>query len=145
MPTQIPAHVFTVMCEDIRQEEHGKASILGMYSENIFFKEMPMTMRSLAFFSRFLGGNGVFRVSIKLKGPTTDLIPGLEIPNEARFPQSKDSELSTLGLVIGNIEFKEQGLHQYEIYFGNTADPIIRLCFKVSVRPEIFSSLTPAK
>lgn len=139
MPGQIPRHVFTVMCEDIRQEERGKVSLLGTYSENILFKERPMRIRSLAFFDRFHGGEGTFLVTAKLKSSSAELIKGIELKDVA-FPASNDSTFTNLGMVIGNIEFKEEGLHQYEVYFDNVPDPIIKFSFGVYVRPEVFGS-----
>jgi hypothetical protein len=136
MPTNLPTHAFTLMCEDIRQEDQGKMSILGLYTEKIFFKETPMRMRSLGFLTRFSGGNGVFHISIKLKGPTIDLIPILKVDEAAHFPQSVDSEVSTLGMLVGSVEFKEQGWHAYEVYFEGIVEPVAHFRFHVAVRSQ---------
>lgn len=138
MPGQIPTHVFTLICEDVRQEEFGKVSLLGIYSESIYFrfKDKPMRMRSLAFYSRFSGGHGTFMVRVKLKGSSGEL-GGVEI-KDSRFPRSKDSEFTNLVMEIRDIEFREEGQHLYEIYFDDIPDPIAKFPFKVYVRPESF-------
>lgn len=137
MPGQIPTHVFTIMCEDIRGEERGKISLLGVYSENIYFKEHPMRMRSLAFYNRFAGGRGTFSVTAKLRSLSAELLKPLEI-KEIAFPKSKDSEFTHLGIGFSPAEFKEEGLHEYQLYFDDIPDPIVRIPFGVYLKPDIF-------
>ena len=139
MPGQIPAYVFTLICEDIRTEEGSKLSLLGTYSENIFFKDHPMRMRSLAFYNRFSGGKGTFLLTVKLKSFSGELAKGVEI-KDASFPKSKDSELTNIVTVIGNVEFKEEGLHQYEMYFDDIPDPVVRVPFGVYMKREAFGA-----
>ena len=135
MPGQIPTHVFTVMCEDIRTEEGRKISLMGTYSENIFFKNRPMRMRSLAFYNRFSGGKGTFLLTVKLKSLSAEL-RGFEI-KDVTFPISKDSEFTHIGPVTGDVEFAEEGVHYFEVYFDDIPQPIIRQPFGVYIRPDV--------
>ena len=74
MPGHAPKPLFTVMCEDTREEAFGKLSLLGIYSESIYFKERPMLLRLLSFYTRFSGGDGTFALSVRLEGPKGELI-----------------------------------------------------------------------
>lgn len=136
MPGQLPIHVFTLACEDVREETRGKLALLGTYSENIYFKDHQMRMRSIVFYSRFSGGNGNFLVTAKLEGPYGELW-GTQI-KDSHFPKSKDSNVTNFVIGVGNINFKGEGRHHYEVYFDDIPDPIVSFSFSVYVRPEMF-------
>ena len=137
MPGDFPIHLFTLVCEDIRQETLGKVSLLGVYNENIFFQKSPMRIRSLAFFTRFRGGKGTFSLLPRLRGPSGDLKKPDE-PKSTTFPASSESEHTLLGLVLGGIEFAEQGAYFYEIFFDDSPEPFVQVPLKVAIRPEVF-------
>ena len=87
---KLPTLIFTLMCEDIRQEAFGKISLLGVYSEHIYFKEHPMRMRSLAFFNRFSEGEGTFNVKAKIRTASGEVLQDLDL-REVAFPPTGES------------------------------------------------------
>lgn len=137
MPENSPEHLFTIMCEDVRPEALGKMSVLGLYLDNIYFKDRILQMRSLGFLTRLRGVKGKFLVTFKISGPSTTVVKDAKI-KEARFPSSKESEISSLVVQFANIQFQEEGLHHYEVFLDDISSPIARFSFRVSVRPEMF-------
>jgi hypothetical protein len=154
MPRRLPIPLFTFMCEDIRQEAFGKISLLGLYADSIYFKDRSMTMRSLAFFNRFSEGEGVFRVKGKLKAPSNQVVAEFDL-KEVRFEKTEMNvptqdfngvdnfayrltRLTHLATVAGNVSFKEEGVHSYELYFDEQIEPHVQFTFLVAVDPDRF-------
>jgi hypothetical protein len=139
---KLPTPIFTLMCEDIRQEAFGKISLLGVYSDHIYFKERSMRMRSLAFFNRFSEGEGTFNVKVKIRTASGEVLQGLDL-NEVSFPPTGESAFTTLATVMGNLTFKNEGVYFYELYFDRDSEPHVQFKFSVAVEPGRFNQLNP--
>ena len=44
---------YTIMCDDVRQENTGKLILIGMYMGNITVTQLPFLLPTLAFFQQF--------------------------------------------------------------------------------------------
>jgi hypothetical protein len=107
-----PAHVFTLLCDDIRQEMGGKTSLMGLYDAHVVVPQLPFTLPKLCFFTRFknLEGNWIFSFSIKSpSGDARKVIEGSEVV----MPEgSKDG---TFNVVASPFEVTEDGIYEAEM------------------------------
>ena len=136
MASEPPKHLFTVLCEDIRKEELNKVSLMGVYSDRIYFQKRPLQIRSLAFFNRFSEGRGTFSLAFHITGPKSELIFETK-PEEAKFPIALDSPITSISLVLGNFEFKDEGPHNFEVHLDD--QKFATFPFDVRVKPGHFS------
>jgi hypothetical protein len=59
---------FTIMCDDVRQENTGKLMLIGMYMGNITVTQLPFVLPTLTFFQQFevdRPGNYTLRVQMQ--------------------------------------------------------------------------------
>ncbi len=124
-----PAHVFTLLCDDIRQEMGGKTSLMGLYDAHVVVPQLPFTLPKLCFFTRFknLEGNWSFSFAIKSpNGETRKVIEGSEI----EMPEgSKDG---TFNVVASPFEVTEDGLYEAEMGLQRGED-LYTFVFKFAV------------
>ena len=151
MLRQAPEPRYTLLWAD-------SADPLVLKGEDLCFRERPMKTDYLAFLARFKGLKGAFSVTVKVRGPSSRLVKGTEMKGKysagallvvasekvvdgpqlkvAWVMSSEVSGVSSLDIMMGPVEFEEEGLHHYEVYFANRPDPIVRFPFNVTVRPE---------
>jgi hypothetical protein len=132
-------HRYTLICEDIRQENNGKWIVIGLYTHNIATPQLPFSMPGLAFLFCFEGdaeavGQHRFKIRVQhletgalilpeLAGGMNVLRPGaLVIP--IRFPPL---ELRAHGVYSVSIEIE-----------GHAAGPIAtNFVVELAQRPTI--------
>lgn len=66
--TMKPSLSYTIVCDDVRQEEGGKISLMGLF-ENICALEFPVLQPRIAFMSEWENGRGEFEVMTRLISP----------------------------------------------------------------------------
>lgn len=124
-----PAHVFTLLCDDIRQEMGGKTSLMGLYDAHVVVPQLPFTLPKLCFFTRFknLEGNWIFSFGIKSpSGDSKRIIEGSEV----NMPEnSKDG---TFNVVASPFEVTEDGIYEAEIGLQRGED-VYMFIFKFAV------------
>lgn len=72
METLIPKHVFTLLCEDVRKEEGGKISLIGVFGNDIGLETdtLPSGMPRLCIVTRVIGGSGKYKFVYSLENPS---------------------------------------------------------------------------
>ncbi len=63
-----PALSYTIICDDVRQEEGGKISLMGLF-ENIYALEFPVLQPRIAFMTEWDDGRGEFEMMTRLMSP----------------------------------------------------------------------------
>lgn len=63
-----PRLVYTLLCDDVRQEMGGKFSLMGLF-ESISSHTFPATHYRFAIMNEWTGGKGDFTVKIRLLSP----------------------------------------------------------------------------
>ena len=63
-----PTLHYTILCDDVRQEMGGKFSLMGLF-ESIYANAFPAVHPRFAIVNEWAGGNGEFRVKIRLLAP----------------------------------------------------------------------------
>lgn len=110
-----PKHEFTILCDDIRQEMGGKASLMGLYDHHIVVPEVPFVLPKVCFYSRFSRMDGQFKFSFSIVSPTgerKDIIrdSDVQIPDGAKE--------GTFNVIASPFEVGAEGV--YEVILGLT-------------------------
>jgi Family of unknown function (DUF6941) len=63
-----PRLIYTLLCDDVRQEMGGKFSLMGLF-ESISSHSFPALHHRFAIINEWLGGKGEFIVKIRLLSP----------------------------------------------------------------------------
>ena len=66
--TMKPSLSYTIICDDVRQEEGGKISLMGLF-ENIYALNFPVLQPRLALMSEWNDGRGEFEMMTRLLSP----------------------------------------------------------------------------
>ncbi|MDP2157416.1 MAG: hypothetical protein Q8K68_06885 [Nitrospirota bacterium] len=66
--TMKPSLSYTIICDDVRQEEGGKISLMGLF-ENIYALSFPVLQPRLALMSEWENGRGDFEMMTRLLTP----------------------------------------------------------------------------
>jgi hypothetical protein len=110
-----PQLVFTLICDDVRQEAGGKISLMGLF-ENIYAGSFPVLHPRLAVVSEWSDGRGEFRIVSRLLSPDRKSIlretSSIITLNDTRF---KHRDIS----VHLNIEFKAAGTYWIEHFLDD--------------------------
>jgi len=135
--SKAPAHVWTVMCDDIREEKYNKVSLMGLYGPDLFLRGLPGALPKLAFFVIVQGGNGNQKLSFSLVDPDGALMVGgeaeLSIPEDA-----KEDQRGNLPIIFGPVVFRREGPHRFEMRLEGEERPFSSLVFNVAANPNVF-------
>ncbi len=63
-----PSLSYTIVCDDVRQEQGGKISLMGLF-ENIYAISFPVLHPRLALMSEWTDGKGEYEVMTRLLSP----------------------------------------------------------------------------
>jgi len=63
-----PRLIYTLLCDDVRQEMGGKFSLMGLF-ESISSHSFPALHHRFAIMNEWMGGKGEFTVKIRLLSP----------------------------------------------------------------------------
>lgn len=63
-----PSVIFTIICDDVRQEVGGKVSLMGLF-ENIYAGKFPAVHPRLAVITEWSEGTGEFEIRTRLLSP----------------------------------------------------------------------------
>ncbi len=66
--TMKPSLTYTIICDDIRQEQGGKISLMGLF-ENIYAMNFPVLHPRLALLSEWSDGRGEFEITTRIISP----------------------------------------------------------------------------
>lgn len=111
--------IFSIVCDDVREEVGGKLSMIGLYQEEIIFAKIPAMLPKLAFVI-FLEGikRAIPEVLVKV------LTPGRE-PQEIKLdkPNKPKIKRAIMSFFLSPVRFEEPGELTIELYFGKEKKP----------------------
>lgn len=64
-----PKHLFTLLCDDIRQEQGGRISCMGLYDNHLVIPSVPFTLPKLCFYTKFSSLKGTWKFSFAIETP----------------------------------------------------------------------------
>ncbi len=110
--TMKPSLSYTIICDDVRQEQGGKISLMGLF-ENIYAINFPVLHPRLALMSEWSDGRGDFMVMTRLLSPDRKTVLRETV---SRFTISDTSHRHRDVSVHINIEFPSSGTYWIEHY-----------------------------
>ena len=110
-----PKHEFTILCDDIRQEMGGKASLMGLYDHHIVVPEVPFVLPKVCFYSRFSRMDGQFKFSFSIVSPTGER---KDIIRDSDVQIPEGAKEGTFNVIAPPFEVGAEGV--YEVILGLT-------------------------
>ena len=111
----VPTLQASVICEDVRQENNGMQSLVGVLNV-IPAAKVPVGLLKLAIWTRWVGGVGAFKQNARILGPD-----GTTVIGEAAVDfELKDviGQATNVNFFAG-VQFKEFGSYTVEISLGD--------------------------
>jgi hypothetical protein len=116
-------HKYTLICEDIRQENTGKWMVIGLYTHNISTSQLPFVLPSLAFFL-CLDADAVtqykFKVQFRHLETGTLMVPEL---TGALGVQRVGPVV--LPIKLGGIQFRAHGSYSVSVEIEGQDEPMM--------------------
>lgn len=133
----IAKNVFTIVCDDIREEIGGKTSLMGVYSD-IILRSLPVVLPKLSFAFILRG--------IKRKFSNIDFIVTLPNGNPIKVNTINFQQIETtikiggdcnLYMAMAPFHVKSAGKVKLELSFDEAVKPQIVHTFEIKVVPAI--------
>jgi len=116
------SHKYTLVCEDVRQEINGKFIILGLYTPDIVFPQIPTTLPSLTFFQCLESDRpGHWSLTLTLQHLET----GRKLIEAHGGVVFQRPGLAIAQVKFGNVQFQVAGPYNFVVQIESQADPII--------------------
>ena len=127
---KIAKRIFTILCDDVREEKSNKLTLVGVYSKDIVFKEIPSIYPKLCLVIFVEGIKDLFaNVKVILKVPESeDIVIIMKPPQKISLNNNIN-----LVLAVSPFRIKTTGLGQFQIYFGNAKKPSLIHEFEIKV------------
>lgn len=110
------SHKYTLLCDDIRQENTGKFIILGLYTPDIHVPAVPFALPALSFFVLLEADRpGVTNISFRLTQGDRIIAGGSGQMSIARVG------VSPLPLRLGNLQFPSAGPYVFTLDIEGSA------------------------
>jgi hypothetical protein len=116
-------HKYTLICDDVRQENTGKLLLIGVYTGTLTTPQLPFVMpNGLTFFSSWESDRpGIFDMKIKLQHLET----GQTLIEARGGMQFVQPGLAMAPLKLGPLQFSAVGMYNLVIEIGGQSDPVI--------------------
>jgi len=136
--SKVPTHLWTLMCDDIREEKFNKYSLMGLYGPDLILRGLPGALPKLAFFVIAKGGQGPQKFTCSLVDPDGVQMVGamgeFNIPDDAGEDQQ-----GTVPIVFGPVVFRKAGPYRFEVHLEGQEGPFSFLVFNVASNPNVFA------
>jgi hypothetical protein len=117
---KIAKKMYSILCDDVREEKGNKLSLIGIYSKSIFFNKVPAIYPKICLALFFEGiKEPLPELKVVLKFPESeDEIIMLKAPSKA--PLNDDVKLV---LVKSPFKVMAVGKAKFQVYFGDARRP----------------------
>lgn len=127
---KIAKKMYSVLCDDVREEKGNKLSLIGIYSKSIFFNKVPAIYPKICLVIFIEGLKDLLPdVKVVLKSPESeDEIINLKAPPKA--PLNDD-----VRLVLAKSPFRVNatGKAKFQVYFGDARRPSLTHNFEIKL------------
>jgi hypothetical protein len=123
---------YTIMCDDVRQENNGKFLIVGMYVGGITVPQLPFTLPSLTFFS-WLEIDRLASYTLRAKVENTETGRTLAqaiIMIDIRTPPTMPAPALVMPR-FGNVQFDRAGAYSFSLTVDGQVEPTVLMPFDV--------------
>ncbi len=107
----VPTLQASVVCEDVRQENNGMQSLVGVLNL-IPATKVPVGLLKLAVWTRWVGGIGKFKQKARILAPDKTVLGEAEVEFEL---QDTIGQATNVNFFAG-VQFKDFGTYLVEIY-----------------------------
>ena len=127
---KIAKRMYSILCDDVREEKGGKLSLIGTYSKSIFFNKVPAIYPKIC-------------LVLVIEG-LKDLLP--EVKVVFKSPESKDETIILktpskvisdddvrLVLVKSPLKINAVGKAKFQVYFGDAKRPSYTHNFEIKL------------
>ena len=115
-------HKFTLVCDDVRQENNGKFIAIGIYSANMAVPQFPFALPYLTFFM-FVNadrpGNFPFRMHLENMENGQRLMEGMGMMSV------QQPGLGSSPIRVGPLQFQSAGTYNFVVTIDGEREPII--------------------
>lgn len=132
------SHKYTLVCDEVRQENNGKFIIVGLYTPNLNVPQIPFAIPFLTFFM-FVNadrpGNFPFRLRLERMETGQRMIEGMGVMGiQAPGPGASPMR-------VGPLQFQAAGTYNFVVEIDGEREPIIT-SFEVILAPPQQQQLT---
>ena len=114
-------HKYTLVCDEVRQENNGKLIVIGLYTDKIAVPQMPFQLPALSFLYTFdADGPGDFRFRAKLE----NLESGNALAQAMGVIQVVRPGAAVSVLGFRNINLERIGTYTMSLNIDEQEDPI---------------------
>ena len=110
-----PALLYTIICDDVRQELGGKFSLMGLF-ETISAQTFPVVHPRFAIMNEWTGGRGEFQSRVRLLAPDRRTVV---FESESRFSLYSENQRHRDISVRFNTTFPAPGTYWIEMMIDN--------------------------
>lgn len=107
-----PNLLYLHICDDIRYEEGGKLSIMGLYNSSIYLPQVPYIFSKFCFYSRFEGIKQSHLFNFKIIDPTGEETKVIE--NSPCDPEESQNQ-GIFNVVASPFKLGKAGIHEMVI------------------------------
>lgn len=121
-------HKFTLMCDEVRQENNGKFMLIGLYTPNIAVGSLPSLIPSLTFFQYLEADRlGTFSQRIALNSLETGKVIASNTSMLVVQPQGDQPSPWTVlsGINFRNLMIDRAGAYNLTVNFEGQSEPVI--------------------
>ncbi len=121
------SHQYTIVCDDVRQENTGKFIILGMYMGNITVTQLPFALPTLAFFQLLQAdrlGSYTIRVQVQNVESGRVLAQAVVIMEVNQAPNGLPATVLNVPK-FANVVFDRAGAYSLNVMIEGQVNPII--------------------
>jgi hypothetical protein len=124
-------HLYTIMCDDVRQENNGKFILIGMYSGGMTVPMIPISPPVLTFYVAVeIDRPGDYPFRMKL----IHLETGKSIVDGSGQMQAQRPGRGQLIIPFRNLEFQAMGSYTFSIQMSDSNEPLVVYQFDVILR-----------
>jgi hypothetical protein len=121
-------HKFTIMCDEIRQENNGKFIVLGLYTPNMTVASLPAVLPSLTFLTSLESDHvGTFTQKINLQSLENGkiLASATSMLDVRPAPNGNPPWYVLSAVGFRNVMLDHAGTYTFTLALEGEADPIV--------------------
>ena len=121
-------HKWTLVCDEVRQENNGKFIVIGLYTPNLAIPQIPFTMPYLTFFTCLETDRpGDFQFRMKL----THLESGRTVWEGFGGMGVKQPGIGVLPIRLPSVQFQSAGVYTFSFTLVDQPVPLFTTDFAV--------------
>ena len=115
-------HKYTLICDEVRQENNGKFIVIGLYTNDMVVPQIPFVLPSLTFFV-FVDSDRPGNYPFKLK--FEQLESGKSLAEGMGMVQFQKPGIASYPIRLGNVQLANAGTYTFSLSIEDMKGPII--------------------